>query len=63
MVVFKRKATTTTDMCFTKLRESTVREKFSRYKHYPHTELYTLYIMLQGCSTDYPIGQFHTPKG
>ena len=50
-------------MCFTKLRESTVREKFSRYKHYPHTELYTLYIMLQGCSTDNPKGQFHTPKG
>lgn len=60
MVVFKRKATTTTDMCFTKLRESTVREKFSRYKHYPHTELYTLY---KGFSTDYPKGLFHTPNG
>ena len=60
MVVFKRKATTTTDMCFTKLRESTVQEKFSRYKHYPHTELYTLY---KGFSTDYPKGLFPTPNG
>ena len=47
-------------MCFTKLRESTVREKFSRYKHYPHTELYTLY---KGFSTDYPKGLFPTPNG